>query len=36
MFCQSGPNEEAMKIMKKKGMITRKEGVGEKADMSVL
>lgn len=36
IFCQSGRNEEEMKIVKRKGMITRKEEVGEKANMSVL
>lgn len=36
IFCQSGPNEEEMKIVKRKGMIKRKEGAGEQANMSVL
>lgn len=36
IFCQSGPNEEEMKIVERKGMIIRKEGAGDKANMSVL
>lgn len=34
--CQSEPNDEEMKVMKRKGMITWEEGLGEKANMNAL